>query len=98
MRIGYNSAALSDARKIALRYKKEAGIEVAANFTKEVDACLDRIIDRPSSFAVKARDVRSANLHRFPCQILFRLIDDDQVRILSVRHHRQHPSYGMRRR
>ncbi len=98
MRIGYNVAALSDARKIAIRYRKDAGPEVADKFTVEVDACLSRIFARPESFVVKARNIRMANLHRFPCQILFRLINDDQVRILAVRHHRQHPSYGMRRR
>lgn len=98
MRIGYNTAALNDARKIALRYRKEAGSEIAADFTAEVDACLDKIIARPASFAIKASGVRSANLYRFPCQILFRLKNDDQVRILAVRHHSQHPSYGMRRR
>lgn len=98
MRIGYNAAALTDARKIAIRYRKVAGAEVAADFTAEVDVCLDNIVARPASFAIKAHYIRSANLYRFPCQILFRLINDDQVRILAIRHQRQHPSYGMRRR
>jgi Plasmid stabilization system protein len=98
MRIGYNAAALTDARKIAIRYRNQAGLEIAAAFASEVDACLDTILERPASFAVRLRDIRAANLHRFPCQILFRLINDDHVRILAVRHHRQRPSYGMRRR
>ena len=98
MRISYNTLALADARKIAIRYGNDAGPEIAADFTAEIDSCLDKIIECPASFAIKARDVRSANLSRFPCQILFRLIGDDQVRVLAVRHHRQRPSYGMRRR
>ena len=98
MRIGYADLALADARKIAIRYRKDAGPDVAAKFTVEIDACLDKIIARPTSFVFKTRDVRSAYLNRFPCQILFRLINDDQVRILAVRHHRQRPSYGIRRR
>lgn len=98
MRVEYNSAALADARRIAKYYLREAGFEVAADFTAEVDDCLDRIIARPASFAVKALNVRSANLRRFRCQILFRFINDDRVRVLAIRHHLQHPSYGMRRR
>ena len=98
MRLSYNSAALADARRIALRYRKDAGFEIAASFTTEIDVCLDNIIARPASFAVTNGDIRAANLHRFPCQILFRLINDDSIRILAIRHHRQRPSYGTRRR
>ena len=100
MRVGYNDLALADARKIATRYKKDAGSEVAAKFTAEIDACLSRIFARPETFAVKELNIRTANLHRFPCQILFRLIDDDQIRILAIRHHRRrlrHPRRKYRR-
>jgi len=98
MRISYNSSALADARRIALRYRKDAGSEIASAFTTEIDVCLDNIIARPASFAVTNGDIRAANFNRFPCQILFRLIDEDRIRILAVRHHRQHPSYGTYRR
>jgi hypothetical protein len=37
------------------------------------------------------------NLHRFPYHFLFRVVGHD-VRILVVRHHRRHPSLGIRRR
>jgi plasmid stabilization system protein ParE len=37
-------------------------------------------------------------VHRFPFSIVFRLINDDTIRILVIRHHRRHPRFGLSRR
>ena len=50
----------------------------------------------PESFSIREHDIR-VDLQRFPYHFLFRIVGDT-VRILVVRHHRRHPSVGMKRR
>ena len=47
--------------------------------------------------SIRERDIRRANLRRFPYHFLFRGVGHE-VRILVVRHHHRYPSFGSRRR
>ncbi len=67
------------------------------NFYAELRQFMTEAATRPESFAVRERDIRRVNLHRFPYPFLFRVVGD-AVRILVVRHHSRHPSLGTRRR
>jgi plasmid stabilization system protein ParE len=70
---------------------------LADEFYAELRRFMEYAVARPESFAVRERDLRRVNLKRFPYHFLFR-IADDTVRILVVRHHRRHPSFGAGRR
>jgi plasmid stabilization system protein ParE len=63
----------------------------------EVYATIDRILANPRQFAVVERDVRRCFVRRFPYSILFRIVDEDVVRALAIRHHRRHPRFGFGR-
>jgi len=63
----------------------------------EVYAAIDRILANPRQFAVVERDIRRCFVRRFPYSILFRLVDEDVVRVLAIRHHRRHPRFGLGR-
>ena len=63
----------------------------------EVYAAIERILANPRQFAVVERDVRRCFVRRFPYSILFRLVDEDVVRVLAIRHHRRQPRFGFGR-
>jgi plasmid stabilization system protein ParE len=78
-------------------YERVATPELADEFYTELRYFLTRAEDKPESFSIRERDIRRANLRRFPYHFLFRVVGD-QVRILVVRHHHRNPSFGSRRR
>ena len=78
-------------------YERVASRELADDFYAELREFIVQAAERPESFSVRERDLRRANLHRFPYHFLFRIVGD-ALRILVVRHHRRHPSFGVHRR
>jgi plasmid stabilization system protein ParE len=78
-------------------YEEVATTELANDFYAELRHFMTEAATRPESFAVRERDIRRVNLHRFPYHFLFRVVGD-AVRILVIRHHSRHPSLGTRRR
>ena len=87
----------SDVHVIMEYYERVAGSELADDFYRGLRHFMVEAAERPESFSILTRDLRRANLHRFPYHFLFR-IDGDSVRVLVVRHHRRRPSLGIRRR
>ena len=86
----------SDVFKIMEYYEQVATPELADDFYRELRMFMQEAAERPESFSIRTRDLRRVNLQRFPYHFLFR-IAGDAVRILVVRHHRRHPSLGLRR-
>ena len=78
-------------------YEDIAGPKLADEFYRELRGLMHVASERPHSFSPRTGDLRRANLRRFPYHFFFRLVEDD-IRILVVRHHRSHPSVGIRRR
>lgn len=78
-------------------YAKQSGLELAADFYFEVLSAIDSLALRPYSYPLHVGNYRRINLNRFPYNILFRTIDDQTIRILTVRHDSRRPSYGTER-
>jgi toxin ParE1/3/4 len=97
MRLILHPEAYSDIDSIMAYYEEVATMELADEFYAELRHFMTEAAARPEAFAVRERDIRRVNLHRFPYHFLFRIVGD-AVRILVVRHHGRHPSLGMRRR
>ncbi len=87
----------SDVEAIMEYYERVAGRELADDFYAELRRFMLLAAERPESFAIRERDFRRVNLHRFPYHFLFRIVGG-AVRILVVRHHRRHPALGITRR
>ncbi len=87
----------SDIDKIMGYYEQVATPGLASDFYAELRQFMAEAVRRPESFSIRERDIRRVNLQRFPYHFLFRIVGD-AVRILVVRHHRRHPSLGLRRR
>jgi len=97
MRLVLHPKVYSDIDSIMAYYEKVATKELANEFYAEPRHFLTEAARRPESFALRERNIRRVNLHRFPYHFLFRTVGD-VVRILVVRHHSRHPSLGIGRR
>ncbi len=93
----YSSAANRDVKRALDYYKLEAGAKVADDFIGHLESKVAIILRDPESYRVLTRNLRCANLDRFPYQIVYRIADASAIRIISVRHHKQRPYFGLDR-
>ncbi len=97
IRASYSSAANRDVKRALDYYKREAGVRVADDFIAQLKSKVEKVLISPESYRVVERDFRCANLDRFPYQIVYRIANASVIRIISVRHHKQHPDFGLNR-
>jgi len=97
MRLVLHPQVYSDIDKIMKYYETTATAQLADDFYVELRSVMVEAAKRPESFSIRERDVRRVNLERFPYHFLFRIVGE-AVRVLVVRHHRRHPSFGTWRR
>ena len=74
---------------------KKRGLDL--EFREELDRTIDRIRAFPESYPVIYRDVRRANLRRFPYGIFYHRRNSGWF-VLAVLHHARHPRRWQRRR
>lgn len=97
MRSIFSSAASRDVKRALDYYKREAGAKVANDFIDHLESKVAKILKSPESYQVVTKNLRCANLDRFPYQIVYRIADESTIRIVSVRHHKQHQDFGLNR-
>jgi plasmid stabilization system protein ParE len=97
MRLILHQKVYSDIDKIMDYYEQADIPELADELYEELRHFMAEAAESPETFSIRERDIRRVNLQRFPYHLLFRIVGD-MVRILVVRHHSRHPSFGIRRR
>jgi plasmid stabilization system protein ParE len=97
MRIIHHPQIRADLDEIMRHYEVASGQKLADEFHAEFDELTLVAAEQPEAYAIRERDVRRVNLRRFPYHFLFR-ITENAIRILVLRHHARHPSFGARRR
>jgi len=97
MQLEFHPLVSSDVSRIIQYYDEVAGPRLADDFYAELRACLEKASKSPELYSIRERDLRRANLERFPYHFLFRIVNE-RVRLLVVRHHSREPSAGTRRR
>jgi plasmid stabilization system protein ParE len=97
MRLVLHPKVYSDIAQVMEYYEQVASADLADEFYAELQQFIREAAMRPESFPIRERDIRRANLRRFPYHFLFRTTSDT-VRVLVVRHHRREPSLGTGRR
>ncbi len=97
MRVIFSSGANRDIKTILEYYSIEAGVEIAMDLFADLDSVIHRIKQWPESFASINQSFRKAVLRNFPYQVIYRLESAGSIRILAIRHHRQHPDFGLDR-
>lgn len=96
MKLKLHSAIRREVRTVVQWYDRKSD-RAGDEFIHEVNAALERISEAPTRFHLASGDVRRCNLERFPYHILFE-IHLMHVHVLTVKHHRRHPDYGLKRR
>ena len=95
MNLIYHPAAEAEVVAAARFYEERIG-GLGVQFLNEFDQSIATILEAPARWRIVKDDKRRYLLHRFPYGIYYRVVGDE-VRILVVKHHSQHPDYGMGR-
>ena len=96
MKVEFHSQTANDLNN-AIAYYNELRVGLGDALRAEIHATIDNILLNPKQFAVVERELRRSFVHRFPYSVLFRMVGTDVVRVLVIRHHRQHPRFGLGR-
>lgn len=79
-------------------YSTEADPQLALEFYIEFRRCVKIIKARAKSFPIYGLRLRRLNFHRFPYHVLFEIISDKVVQLVTVKHDSMHPSLRVNRR
>jgi plasmid stabilization system protein ParE len=98
MKVGLHDKVPGEIRE-GMRWYDERSSGLGEEFFDSVRSAVDRIALRPRTYGFwqASRSVRRFPMERFPFDILFRILPGT-IRILSVRHEKRHPSYGLHRK
>lgn len=96
LEIRFHPGVYSDVDSIMGYYERVASTALADDFYAELMASVRAAARSPGIYAIRSGDLRRVNLARFPYHFLFRVCDNT-ARILIVRHHARHPSFGLDR-
>ncbi len=77
----------------AARFYQQAINGLGSQFLDEFDRSIAAILKSPERWRVIKDDKRRYLMLRFPYGLYCRIVGDE-VRILVVKHHSQHPDYG----
>lgn len=93
MKVEFTNRAVGDLRKISAQSRKEFGAPVAAALELRIRNVVEQISSAPESAPrVEQRSgMRVVQLVRYPFKIFYRIISDDTVRILHIRHTSRRP-------
>ena len=96
MKVVYHPAVQGDVSKILRHYDRIHG-RLGDDFWDELNSFIQQAASNPQRFHFEARDRRRVNLRRFPYHFLFREVPAG-IRITVIRHHKQRPQLGLKRR
>lgn len=93
MKVEFTNRAVSDLRKISIQSRKEFGASVTAALELRIRNVVEQIANAPESAPrVEQRPgMRVVPLVRYPFKIFYRIIGNDTVRILHIRHTSRRP-------
>lgn len=96
MRIEFHPSTVDDLRSAETYYEElQSGLSQA--FRTEVIQTIERIRESPFLYA-EINGVRRALLRHFPFSVVYRVLRNETIRILLIRHHKLHPAFGSKRR
>jgi toxin ParE1/3/4 len=96
MSLAYHPLVQREVNAVLRRYDG-ASARLGDEFWAELMRVLRVITENPEHFRFSVRDLRRANLKRFPYHVLYRVAANG-VRVVVIRHNKRHPAYGVRRR
>lgn len=95
MKLVYHPAAEAEV-VAAARFYEERVSGLGTEFLDEFDRGISMILEAPHIGRVIRDDVRRYLMPRFPYGLYYRIVGDE-LRMLVVKHHSQHPDHGLSR-
>ncbi len=96
MKLEFHPETVADLNNAVDFYERQQD-GLGAELREEIYRTIDRIVDDPYLFRPVRSDIRRCLAHRFLFSVLFRLADENTIRVLVIRHHRQRPELGQDR-
>lgn len=97
MKVEYHPATIADLNR-AVEFYERKRIGLGGELRDEIYQTIVRIAANLLIYRPVAGHIRRCFVHRFPFSTLYRVVADDLVRVLVIRHHRQHPRFGISRK
>ena len=98
MRLEYHPSTTTDLNR-AIAFYESLRPGLGDDCRAEIYAAIEQIIELPRRFPIVQGNIRRCFVTRFPLSVLFRYLESEaRIRILVIRHHRQRPGFGLRRR
>ena len=97
MKIEYHPAIEGELKEIIDYYNKHSS-GLGKDFLSEFERQIFKISSMPTRWGVVEDDIRRSLIKRFPYVIYFRLVENNILRVLVVKHQRRHPNYGIKRK
>jgi toxin ParE1/3/4 len=95
MRLTYYPEAETELLEAA-RFYEQRTEGLGDRFLHELDAAIQSIQIAPDRWRAVDGDVRRYVMRQFPYGIYYR-VQDDELRILVIKHHSRHPDFGKER-
>lgn len=81
----------------AVAYYKEQRLELELEYLEEVEHAVNLLRCYPETGSKIRDSIRRLVLPRFPYSLLYRVLEDGQIRVLAVAHHKRRPQYWLGR-
>lgn len=81
----------------AVSYYEEQNQGLGLEYLAEVEGAANLLRRYPAAGVVVRGFVRRLILPKFPYSLLYRVADDDLIRILAIAHHKRKPQYWINR-
>lgn len=95
IRARFSSVALRDVAEAQAWYS-ERGTRLDLDLRDELDQVIERMRQHPAGFPLIRRNIRRANLRRFPYGVFY-IEKVDHLLVIGVVHHARHPDLWKRR-
>lgn len=81
----------------AATYYEEQEQGLGLEYLTEVEGAINLLIRYPAAGVTVRSFIRRLILPRFPYSLLYRIVDDNLIRVLAVAHHKRKPQYWVDR-
>ena len=81
----------------AAAYYEEQRLGLGLEYLGEVEHAVNFLTQYPEAGSKIRGSVRRMTLPKFPYSLLYRVLKNDQIRVLAVAHHKRKPQYWLER-
>jgi toxin ParE1/3/4 len=81
----------------AVAYYEEQKLGLGLEYLEEIENAVNFLTRYPEAGSKVRGLVRRLTLPKFPYSLLYRMVEDEKIRVLAVAHHKRKPQYWLDR-